>query len=46
MHQMHSSYGMLKTENQTCFLCGASDQSMTEEHVFPKWLQKKYNLWN
>lgn len=46
MHQMHSSYGILETETHTCFLCGSSHSSMTQEHVFPKWLQKKYNLWN
>lgn len=46
MHQMHSSYGTLETENDTCFLCGSSHSSMTQEHVFPKWLQKKYDLWN
>lgn len=30
-----------------CFLCGAIlSDSKTDEHVFPKWLLNKYNLWN
>lgn len=28
----------------TCFICG--EEADTEEHLFPKWLQNKYNLWN
>jgi len=31
-----------------CFLCGVkfNRRISSEEHVFPKWLQEKYNLWN
>ena len=31
-----------------CFLCSEifPSKEMTVEHVFPKWLQEKYNLWN
>lgn len=29
---------------QTCFIC--SSAADTEEHIIPKWLQNKYNLWN
>jgi hypothetical protein len=31
-----------------CFLCGTplTDQNESEEHVFPKWLLEKFNLWN
>jgi hypothetical protein len=29
---------------KTCFLCG--EEADTEEHIIPKWLQNKYNLWN
>lgn len=31
-----------------CFLCGCllTDKNKTEEHVIPKWLQRKFNLWN
>jgi hypothetical protein len=31
-----------------CFLCSEifPSEEMTVEHIFPKWLQEKYNLWN
>lgn len=30
-----------------CFLCGISvGETESEEHVFPKWMQKEFNLWN
>lgn len=34
--------------NENCFLCGCklSDNNRTDEHVYPKWLQKKFDLWN
>lgn len=28
----------------TCFVCGATADS--EEHIIPKWLQSRYDLWN
>jgi hypothetical protein len=46
MDKMHTEYGELKFDNNTCFLCGCSDEDMTPEHLFPKWLQNKYNLWD
>lgn len=34
-----------KTEN--CFLCGHKiEGKITREHVFPKWLQKEFDLWD
>lgn len=32
----------------TCFLCSAPlrNRNRSEEHVFPKWLQNRFNLWN
>lgn len=35
-------------DNDHCFLCGIllNMQNRTEEHVFPRWLQKRYNLSN
>jgi hypothetical protein len=32
----------------TCFLCSAPlrSKNRTDEHVFPKWLQHRFNLWN
>ncbi len=34
--------------NDRCFLCGEilTDDNRTKEHVYPKWLQNKFNLWN
>lgn len=34
--------------DNVCFLCAdkLSDGNFTEEHVFPRWLQHKYELWN
>lgn len=33
--------------DDACFLCGAHlDENRTGEHVFPKWLQKRHNLWD
>jgi hypothetical protein len=29
---------------KTCFICGSPAE--TEEHIIPKWLQGRYNLWN
>lgn len=31
-----------------CFLCGdyLNDENETVEHVFPRWLQNKFDLWN
>lgn len=28
----------------TCFICG--EPATTDEHIFPKWLQHKHDLWN
>jgi hypothetical protein len=32
----------------TCFLCGEafSDTELGQEHIFAKWLQSKFNLWD
>lgn len=33
---------------ERCFLCGIelNENNRTDEHIFPKWLQHKFNLWN
>jgi len=36
----------LTTSDECCFLCGANEPGITQEHVFPKWLQHRYNLWD
>ena len=33
-------------DESSCFLCGDSKSAVTKEHVFPKWLLKKFNLWD
>lgn len=46
MNELHPTYGFIDVDNDACFLCGKSNSSMTDEHVFPKWLQTKFNLWD
>lgn len=43
---MNPIIGIPKFEltNETCFVCGRP--ANTVEHLFPKWLQHKFNLWN
>lgn len=36
----------LQTDDDSCFLCGTRNKPITQEHVFPKWLQNRYDLWN
>jgi hypothetical protein len=33
-----------KENPDTCFICGR--KAITLEHVIPKWLQRRFNLWN
>lgn len=33
-------------DDDSCFLCGKECETKTAEHIFPKWLQHKYNLWD
>jgi len=36
---------LIPKENiNTCFICGR--KAVSVEHVFPKWLQRRYNLWD
>lgn len=37
-----------KFDETCCFLCGEdlNDKSKTQEHVIPKWIQRKFNLWD
>lgn len=34
----------INEDNETCFICGRKAE--TVEHVIPKWLQHRYNLWD
>jgi hypothetical protein len=33
-------------DDESCFLCGKECDLKSVEHIFPKWLQHKYNLWD
>lgn len=33
------------TSDDICFLCGEVGREVTQEHVFPKWLQRRFDLW-
>jgi len=43
---MYSFTGIDEFEisDETCFICGR--KAATKEHLFPKWLQHKFNLWD
>lgn len=38
-------YHPIFVSSKECFLCGDKD-NITEEHIFPRWLIKKYNLYD
>lgn len=40
--------GTRRLDFDTCFLCGIelADKTRSDEHVVPKWLQHKFDLWN
>lgn len=42
------SIGQLAFGRDTCFLCrcGLAPQNRTDEHVIPKWVQGRFDLWN
>lgn len=42
--KIYSPFEDLHFDYDKCFLCGGKPDS--QEHVFPKWLQRKYDLWN
>jgi len=40
-------FDLLKPKTKNCFLCGkALSKYSSVEHVFPKWLQNRFNLWD
>ncbi len=47
-HDNFNPFEQMTFTNDRCFLCGEilHDNNRTVEHVFPKWLQHKYNLWD
>ena len=44
MNKSNSELINFDLDKETCFVCG--DKSESVEHVIPKWLQKKFNLWD
>lgn len=36
----------MRLSQNHCFLCSEELTKNTDEHIFPKWLQHKFNLWN
>ncbi len=48
IYQLYKPFQNMKFDNEHCFLCGTKlhNTQQSQEHIFPKWLQHKYNLWN
>jgi hypothetical protein len=43
----YNPFGSMQFTSDKCFLCGAAlSDARTVEHVFPKWLQARHNLWD
>lgn len=48
MTKLYNPFEELQLGQDKCFLCGCrleKNNNNSAEHIFPKWLQKKYNLW-
>ena len=46
---LYNPFEAMTFSQDRCFLCGCeftTQNPKTEEHVFPKWLQREYNLWD
>lgn len=51
MEKTENIFDKLRSHNfddSCCFLCGddLNDDNRTKEHVIPKWLQRRFNLWD
>jgi hypothetical protein len=46
--QLFSAVLKRRFGRSTCFLCGRrlGKKNRSDEHVFPKWLQERFDLWN
>lgn len=44
----YNPFALAEFTNDSCFLCGCklNDKNRSDEHVFPKWLQHEFNLWD
>lgn len=45
---IYNPFNAMEFDHEHCFLCGIvlGESNKSEEHIFPKWLQHKYDLWN
>ncbi|CUP05012.1 Uncharacterised protein [Clostridium baratii] len=48
MTKVYNPFNQMTFDYDKCFLCGEelNSNNSTVEHVFPKWLQHKFDLWN
>lgn len=48
IEQQHTLRRIVRFGPSTCFLCSSPlrSKNRSDEHVFPKWLQNRFNLWN
>lgn len=44
----HSTFNQMTFTYDNCFVCGCllDNNNKSEEHIYPKWLQRKFDLWN
>ena len=45
---MYNPFDKMTFAHDKCFLCGSelSTDNQADEHIYPKWLQNMFNLWN
>ncbi len=48
LDEIYSKFEQNKFHGKYCFLCGTelNEKNKSIEHVIPRWLQKRYNLWD
>ena len=46
LQNIYQNFNKTNYNENNCFLCGNFCETKTQEHIFPKWLQKNYSLWN
>ncbi|MDR3563014.1 MAG: hypothetical protein P4N59_16510 [Negativicutes bacterium] len=46
--KFYDPFKIANFNNDCCFLCGCplDDENRSDEHVFPKWLQQEFKLWD
>lgn len=48
MSKEYNPFESMTFTNDRCFLCGEllNEENSSDEHIFPKWLQNKFDLWD